>query len=274
VDYDAELRLHNDALRRASEIGPRDRVLDIGCGTGTTTRDAARLAADGWALGVDISKESIERARLLAEAEALRNVTFEHADAQDHAFPSERFDVAISRFGTMFFQDPVAAFTNIGHGIRPTGRLVMMVWQRHERNEWSVEIEKALTGAEGSPSSAPAGLDPFSLADQSTVRGILDAAGFVNVTFTEVHEPVFYGRSVADALTWVRGFACTHAVLDALDHDAAERAIGRVRESFARHARDDGIWFDSNVWIVEARRRSGGRPSGRQDVEEDRLGFG
>jgi cyclopropane fatty-acyl-phospholipid synthase-like methyltransferase len=79
VDYDAELRLHNDALRRAYEIGPKDRVLDIGCGAGQTTRDAARLARNGRALGVDISKEMIERAYLLAEAEGLNNITFEHA---------------------------------------------------------------------------------------------------------------------------------------------------------------------------------------------------
>jgi ubiquinone/menaquinone biosynthesis C-methylase UbiE len=104
VDYDTELRLHNDALRHAYEIGSKDRVLDIGCGAGQTTRDAARLASDGWALGVDISKEMIERARRLAEAEGLHTVTFEHADAQDHRFPSERFDLAISRFGTMFFR--------------------------------------------------------------------------------------------------------------------------------------------------------------------------
>ena len=90
-------------------------MLDIGCGAGQTTRDAARLAGDGWALGVDISKE-IDRAGPVGSpsAEGIRNVTFEHADAQDHRFPSERFDLAISRFGTMFFRDPVAAFTNIG----------------------------------------------------------------------------------------------------------------------------------------------------------------
>src|SRR6266487_3801515 len=98
LDYDAELRLHNDALRRAYAIGPEDQVLDIGCGAGQTTRDAARLASDGWVLGIDISKEMIERAHLLAEDEGLRNIAFEQADAQDHRFPPERFDLVISRF--------------------------------------------------------------------------------------------------------------------------------------------------------------------------------
>jgi ubiquinone/menaquinone biosynthesis C-methylase UbiE len=157
VDYDAELRLLNDALRRAYEIGPENRVLDIGCGAGQTTRDAARVASDGWALGVDISKEMIERASLLAEAEGLRNITFEHADAQDHRLPAERFDLVISRFGTMFFRDPIVAFTNIGRGIRRAGRLLMMVWQAYERNEWSVSIERALAATIGSPLPASEG---------------------------------------------------------------------------------------------------------------------
>ena len=81
--------------------------------------------------------------------DGLRNVTFEHANAQVHRFPPERFDLAISRFGTMFFGDPVAAFANIRRALRPAGRLVMMVWQAHERNEWDVAIDQSLGAAEG-----------------------------------------------------------------------------------------------------------------------------
>ncbi len=145
VDYDAELRLHNERLREAYEIGPSDRVLDIGCGSGQTTREAARVAAAGHAHGVDSSAVMIERARHLSREERLGNVTFQHADAEVCRFPNEPFDVAISRFGTMFFTDPKAAFANIGRGLRPSARLVMMVWQDHERNEWSVAIEQALS---------------------------------------------------------------------------------------------------------------------------------
>jgi ubiquinone/menaquinone biosynthesis C-methylase UbiE len=125
--YDAELRRHNEVLRRACGIQFRDHVLDVGCGTGQTTRQAARTARAGTALGVDISAPAIERARELTRAEGLRNVAFERADAQVYRFPQERFDLAISRFGTMFFDDPVAAFANIVRALRPTGRMVMMV---------------------------------------------------------------------------------------------------------------------------------------------------
>ena len=178
TSYDAELRLHDEVLRRIWGVQPRDHVLDIGCGTGQTTREAARMAQAGSALGVDISAPAIERARELARAEGLRNVTFERADAQAHRFPPERFDLAISRFGTMFFDDPVAAFANIGRALRPAGRLVMMVWQAHERNEWDVAIHQSLGGPTGPSAVAPEGPDPFSLADPPTVEGILQAAGF------------------------------------------------------------------------------------------------
>jgi SAM-dependent methyltransferase len=161
MDYDAELRLLNDVLRRAYGIERHDQVLDIGCGAGQTTREAARMAAEGGALGLDLSVEAIGRARELAQAGGVRNATFVHADAQVHPFPSERFDLAISRFGTMFFLDPVAAFANIGRALRPAGRLVTMVWQGHEQNEWSLAIEEALGASSDEPASEAPKLDDW-----------------------------------------------------------------------------------------------------------------
>ena len=252
--YDAELRRHNEMLRRASGVRLHDHVLDIGCGSGQTTREAARTARAGSALGVDISAPAIERARELARAEGLGNVTFEHADAQVHRFPPERFDLAISRFGTMFFDDPVLAFTNVRRALRPAGRLVMMVWQSLERNEWDVALRRSLTGPELPVAAASAGRDAFSLADPPTVRRILGAAGFAGFAFTDVHEPVYYGPDVAAALDWVRRFACTSTVLNRLEPAAAARALGRVRETLGAHLSDDGVWFDSRAWIITARR--------------------
>ena len=253
VDYDAELRLHDEVLRRTYNLRADDRVLDIGCGTGRTTRDAARSAGKGSALGVDISASMIERARELAWAESVHNVAFEQGDAQVHQFPKDSFDLAISRFGTMFFDDPDAAFTNIAVALRSAGRLVMMVWQEHEHNEWSVVIERAL-GREGSPVPVPEAREPFSLADQDTVEAILGAAGFGAATFTDVHEPVYYGPDVAAALEWVGGFSSTRELLMRLGAADAERALERLREALAVHASDRGVWFGSRAWIVEVRR--------------------
>jgi hypothetical protein len=130
-----------------------------------------------------------------------------------------------------------------------------MVWQGHEQNEWDVAIHRSLEGSEEPAAVAPAGPDPFSLADPATVEGILDAAGFADVNFTDVREPVYYGPDVAAALDWVRGFTCTNDVLKRLDPVATERALKRLRETLAAHASGDGVWFDSRAWIVTARRR-------------------
>lgn len=121
-DYDAELRPHNELLRAAARVGRRDQVLDIGCGTGQTTREAARAADAGSVVGVDVSTPMLERARELSAGQGLTNITYLRADAQIHPFPPTSFDLGISRFGTMFFADPVAAFTNIGQALRPAAR--------------------------------------------------------------------------------------------------------------------------------------------------------
>ena len=251
--YDAELQRHNGVLHQACGIHARDQIVDIGCGTGQTTRQAARTARQGSVLGVDISATAIDRARDLARAEGLGNVTFEHADAQLYPFPDERFDLAMSRFGTMFFEDPGSAFANVRRALRPAGRLVMMVWQSHERNEWDVTIHQTLSAA--GPMTIPTGApDPFSLADPQTVTEILAAAGFADVAFTDVREPVYYGADVPAALDWVRGFTCTSEILKRLDPRAATRAMARLSVALAAHRTDDGVWFDSRAWIFTARR--------------------
>lgn len=252
VDYDAELQRHNQILRRAYGIRPDDHVLDIGCGAGQTTRDAALVASAGIVLGVDVSASMIERARRLTEATGLANVRFERADCATHDFGSESFDVAISRFGTMFFAQPVAAFANIRRALRPAGRLVMMVWRDRALNEWSVLIDRALERGRAAPAAAPAQADAFSLADPSHTEQTLDAAGFVEVSFTDVHVPVYYGPDVAAALEWIRGFSTVKDVLERLDPASAADALARLRQALATHVGDEGLWLDSRAWIVSA----------------------
>lgn len=263
VDYDSELQRHNRVLRQAYGIRPRDRVLDIGCGTGQTTRDAARMAVEGGAMGIDSSKEMIQRADELSRREGVRNVTFQRADAEHHPFPPEQYDVAISRFGTMFFAHPVVAFANIARALRPSARLVMMVWQEHPQNEWSVEIDRALSGGEARATDPWKRPGPFSLADPTEVRQILSEAGFTEVRFSEVNEPVYYGRDSSAALEFVSRFESTSDTLGRLDPGAAERALDRLRHTLAAHESGNGVWFDSRAWIVTAQiERSAAPPPG------------
>ena len=243
---------HDKVLHQALGVRLDDRVVDIGCGTGQTTRLVARLARAGSALGIDISTAAIDRARELSRAAELGNATFEHADAQTYRFPRQRFDLAVSRFGTMFFADPIAAFTNIGQALRPGGRLVMMVWQAHEQNEWAVAIQQSL--APGEPPE-PDGLDAFSFGDPPAVTHILRAAGFAGIAFTDVHEPVYYGPDAAAAFDWVHGFRSTREALNRLDPAAAARAVERLRDTLAAQLSDQGVWFGSRAWIVTAHRR-------------------
>jgi ubiquinone/menaquinone biosynthesis C-methylase UbiE len=142
--YDAELRAHHVHLRAAYGISPGDEVLDIGCGTGLTTREAARAAAPGCVVGVDVSERMLERARQLTAAGRLDNVRYEPGDAEVHRFDSAGFDAAISRFGTMFFSHAAAAFANIAAALRPGARLVLLVWQQRQQNEWARAIDAAL----------------------------------------------------------------------------------------------------------------------------------
>jgi SAM-dependent methyltransferase len=209
------------------------------------------MARAGGALGIDISAPAIERARELALAQGVCNVTFELGDAQVWRFPRRRFDLAMSRFGTMFFDDPAAAFGNIGEALRPSGRLVMMVWQVLERNEWAVAIRRALSGPAASVSGGP---DAFSLGDPPAVTGILEAAGFTDVTFADVHEPVYYGPDGAAALDWVRGFTSTAQTLRRLDAAGGASALARLGDMLEAHMTGGGVWFDSRAWIVAARR--------------------
>jgi SAM-dependent methyltransferase len=254
VDYDAELTRYTAALRGAWAVQPHDRVLDVGCGAGQTTREAARAAPGGSALGVDVSAPAIERARALAQAEGLRNITFERADAQVYRFAEGSFDLAVSRFGTMFFDDPVAAFGNIGRALRPAGRLVMVVWQARDRNEWDVAIRQALTEPGGPAEVADEGPDPFSLADPATVEFVLRAAGFADIGVASVEEPIYFGPDTPAAVDWVRRFSCTSELLERLDPTAATRALARLRDALAARMSEEGVWFDARAWIVTARR--------------------
>lgn len=251
--YDAELRGYDEHFRAATDVRRGDHVLDIGCGGGQTTRHAARAAAaaDGSALGVDLSEPMLRHAREVSEAEGLRNVDFLHADAATHPFAPATFDLGISRFGTMFFADPVAAFANVGRALRPGARLVMLVWRGRDSNEWTTVIHQALSP--GRPPLRPAaGPDAFSLADPAVTHDILDAAGFTGIGFTDVHEPVFYGPDVASALEAMLEFRTVDGLLADLDAESAAQARGRLRATLAAHDTGRGVLLDSRAWLVTA----------------------
>jgi ubiquinone/menaquinone biosynthesis C-methylase UbiE len=252
-DYDAELSRYHVRLRAAADVRATDRVLDIGCGAGQTTRDAAGSATSGSALGLDLSGPMVGRARRVSEHEGLRNVSFQQADVQTHPFGPAEFTVALSRFGTMFFSDPVTAFTNIGRALRPGARLVQLVWQAQDRQEWSTAVQQALTGHQ---ILAPTGASraAFSFADPTVAATVLTAAGFTAVEITDVREPVYYGPSAAAARDALFELQMVQGLIAELDATGAARAVDRLQAMLEARDTGEGVWFDSRAWLVTARR--------------------
>jgi SAM-dependent methyltransferase len=250
--FDAAVAGYRDEFLAATAIGPDDRVLDIGCGTGQTTRDAARAASRAFAFGVDLSAKMIERARRLAADEGVTNARFEQADAQVHPFDDAAFDVAISRTGTMFFGDPVAAFSNIARALRRDGRLVMATWQALDDNEWIREIRNALAAGRDMPAPPPDAPGPFSLSEPDRVRDLLGRTGFGGIELRAVRAPMRFGDGVDDACSFILGVAGW--MLDGLDDDGRRRALDALRATIAAHETADGVLFGSAMWMVGARR--------------------
>lgn len=238
----------------AVPIGEADRVLDIGCGTGGATRDVARVATSGSVLGVDLSARMLALARERSAAEGLTNVTYEQADAQVHGFPEAEFDLAISSFGAMFFNDPVAAFTNIGHAVRPGGRLAMLAWQRFDRNEWLGSLREALAVGRSMPTPPAGAPGPFGLADPAGVRDILGSAGYDEVELSPVVDRLVLGTDLEDAYRFARSFGMVKGMTADLDEDGKAKALAAVRNLLASRASDDGVSLAAAAWLITARR--------------------
>jgi SAM-dependent methyltransferase len=252
--FDRSIAAHDGPLFDAAGITAGEHVLDIGCGTGHTTRDAARRAPQGTALGIDLSSRMLECARARALEAGLSNVRFEQADAQIHAFEADAFDVALSRTGTMFFGNPVAAFTNIARAIRPDGRLVLLVWQTVQENEWIREFSSALAAGRNLPPPPAEAPGPFSMADPMRVRTVLGRAGFTDIDLRGHRGPMYFGEDAGDAFEFVASMGYTQFMLRELGDRTRAHALEALRASIEAHAGAGGVSYDSATWVITASR--------------------
>ena len=252
--YEAASARFDPWLFTAAAIAPADRVLDVGCGAGVSTRAAARMAVVGHVVGLDISAPLLAEARRRTELAGLTNVTFVQGDAQVHPVDAAAFDVVLSRFGVMFFADPRAAFTRLGEALRPGGRLAVLVWQELGRNEWVRILFETLAAGRDLP-GIPAGVPgPFGLADPDRVRRVLAAAGFADVDLADVREPVRLGADQDDAYAFVSGLGPVRALLGGLDEQARAAALNLLRNRLADRTGSDGVLLEAAAWLVTARR--------------------
>jgi len=250
--FDRSALPYHRRLLAAAAIGDRDRVLDVGCGTGQTTVLAARASTNGSALGVDLSSHMLAYARRRAADDGIANATFEHADAQIHPFERAAFDVAISNTGATFFGDLIAGFTNIGRALRSSGRLTLLTWQAFSNNEWFREFTGALAAGRdlsGPPPDAP---NPFALADPGRVRRVLTSAGFADIELEGASEGMWFGTDADDAYQFVIGLLGW--MLEGLDDDGRTRALEALRSLMKIHETPEGVIFDSSVWVIHATR--------------------
>jgi SAM-dependent methyltransferase len=252
---DSIIAPYHEQLMATAAITAGERVLDIGCGNGLTSRDAARATGEhGDVLGVDLSGAMLARAAQAAKDEGLGNVRFEPGDAQVFPFPDGHFDLVMSRFGVMFFGDPVAAFTNIAAALRPGGRLVMLVWGPVADNEWVTAMLDALALGRDLPAPPPGAPGPFSLADQDVARQVLTDAGFTAVAFAASELPWVAGSGVDDAFGFVRQLNVLQALLKDLDEPMTARALDNLRATVAAHETPNGVVFASKAWVITARK--------------------
>jgi SAM-dependent methyltransferase len=250
--FDRALGAYRERFVGAADIQPGEAVLDIGCGTGQTTRDAARATTGGSALGVDLSARMVGMARRLAAEQGVANARFEQADAQVHPFPANGFDVAISRTGTMFFGDPPAAFTNIARAVRPGGRLVLLVWQAPGPNEWVRELSGALAAGRGVPAPPIGAPGPFAQSDPDHVKTVLSAAGFGDICAEGLSGPMWFGADPDEAYRFVVGLMGW--MLEGRDENDRFQALENLRQTVDAHATADGVMFASATWLIAASR--------------------
>jgi SAM-dependent methyltransferase len=229
------------------------RVLDVGCGAGSTTLAVAKALGPGSrCTGVDISAPLIAAATACAAAAGATDVTFIRADAQTYAFDADSFDTVISRMGVMFFDDPVAAFANLRRAARPGAQLIFLAWRGADENPFMTAAERsaaAMVSELGKRSDDGPG--QFGFASKQRVRGILDASGWASV---EIH-PVDISCSlpVADLPVYVTRMGPYGRVRGALDEAARAAADAAVIAAFDPFVAGDEVRFTSAFWQVGAR---------------------
>ncbi len=255
--YDAMNGGFGEAMLSSAALQPGERVLDVGSGNGATALAAATLVApEGAVVGIDVSAPMLALARRRATSAGIDNVQFLEADAQTHRFEEAAFDAVISRFGTMFFDDPGAAFTNFGHAVRPGGRLAIVCWQDMFKSEWIVVPGGAVAAHVGSPDFGPPGAPgPFAFADGDRLTRIVAAGGFRDVTLGAVTRPMRIGDDVDDAVAFITSLELVREQLFAgKPQDKVAAAVDAAREALVPFAGPDGVVLNGGAWLLTAHR--------------------
>jgi ubiquinone/menaquinone biosynthesis C-methylase UbiE len=249
---------HGEAALALFPPSSGQRVLDIGCGFGdTTTRIASLVGPGGEVAGVDVAPRFIETARREAVETATENVRFSVADVQTDPLGGP-YDVAFSRFGTMFFANPVAALRNVRSVLAPGGRLVMVVWRRRTDNDWLYRAQTIVEQIVSRPEEydePTCGPGPFSMADADTTSEVLQHAGFGDISLTRCDLPILIGHDIEEAIEIVTSLGPAGEILRLAGDRAAhlhEKVHSALRAGMADFDDGSGVRAPSSTWIVSA----------------------
>jgi ubiquinone/menaquinone biosynthesis C-methylase UbiE len=237
-----------------ARITPDSRVIDVGCGCGATTIEIGkRLEPAGHVLGLDISAPMLARARELAPKDS--PIEFVLADATVHKFEPGTFDLLISRFGVMFFADPIASFSNLRTALKRNGRVVFACWREPRQNPWlMVPLKAAYKHVPKLPEMAPHDPGPFAFAQEDWVRRILTSAGFASVAM-EAHDLQFdiaVGRGLEAAIEGALEIGPASRALEGQPEHLREAAIASIREALRPLVTDGRVPLGGSIWIVSA----------------------
>lgn len=238
-----------DALLAAAGLQRGERVLDVGCGCGATTIRAAAIV-DADVVGADLSAPMLEVARQRADD---ARISFVQADVQTHEFERDAFDVVISRFGTMFFDDPIAAFANVRAAVAAGGRMCLATWQLLEANEWLVLPRATLAPFVASWPQEEMTTAMFAQSDPGEVARVLRAAGWSDVHVEPVALILPVGADAADARDFLTDTTPVKSVLDGVAAERREDALAALGDALRARQTAHGVELGASVNVIHAR---------------------
>ena len=238
-------------------LTPDKIILDIGCGCGATSLEIAKQIPEGKLIGLDISVPMLDQASKLASEMSLTNTDFQVKDVQVEELMYEYFDIAFSRFGVMFFEDPFEAFKNIHNSLKQGGQLSFVCWQNASLNPWqslSIQVIKQFLDLPAPPPKSPG---PFAFEDKEYIKEILEASGFQEIDITDNQEEIvmFSGKSIKEASEDYLTInpVVTEMLKNSVD-ELREEILEALITKFSDFHKNEGLLFPSATWIVTAKK--------------------
>ena len=231
-----------------------EKILDIGCGTGSTSQTLSKLVGEsGIITGIDISKPILNFAQKQKENKKIKNINFIQADAQNHQFSDLNFDAVFSRFGIMFFEDPISAFKNIKKSLSCNGRLTFVCWSKREDNDWiNLSSNVASQFLELPPKANPKEPGPFAFEDYFYIEEILIKSGWKNIKIKEYKQNIVIGKTLDYAADFLSRMGPMSVPFENANEQTKEKVISALKECYSQYFTAKGVEFHFSSWIVSA----------------------